>query len=126
MKTLTNIKSTIYRLLFVAAIILLANVSKTVASTNGAILRKSADTSSANESYKNITSVQKNVLAKQEQAFQRAELLDKLSKQPAENPEIFSNAKEEYLYFEKARADGEAYEIAVNDGNVLLSAKLLW
>lgn len=84
----------------------------------------SADTSS-NNSYKNVTTVQRNILSKEERALERLQLLDRLSKQPAENPEAFSNAREEYLYFEKARADLEEHDNAIKELNILMS-RIIW
>jgi hypothetical protein len=121
-------KLNIYKLCFLAAMALLISLTKAEAKTalqSGNYTNRIADTS-LNDSYKGMVDVQKNVLEKRQQALQRDQLLDKLSKQPAENPEAFSNAREEFLYFEKARKDGEAYEAAIKELNELIASKILW
>jgi hypothetical protein len=55
-------------------------------------------------------STKKNVIAKVEKQKEREQLLDKLSKMPADFPEVFSNAKEEYLWKEKVKADQDGYD----------------
>ncbi|HVW15937.1 MAG TPA: hypothetical protein VHB54_19050 [Mucilaginibacter sp.] len=63
------------------------------------------------------TGMQKNTLYNMQKQEQRAQLLDKLSKMPADFPEVFSNAKEEYLWKEKVKADLEAFERHVREMN---------
>jgi len=63
---------------------------------------------------------QKNAFEKQEAALERKELLDNMSKLPSQTGEIFSNQKEEYLWFEKAKQEGDAYEKAIKELNELL------
>ncbi|MBS1526627.1 MAG: hypothetical protein JST19_13305 [Bacteroidetes bacterium] len=60
------------------------------------------------------TDIQRSTLDKQKE---REQLLDKLSKMPADFPEVFSNAKEEYLWKEKVKADQEEFERHVREMN---------
>jgi len=63
---------------------------------------------------------QKNAFEKSEAALERKELVDNMSKLPSQTSEIFLNQKEEYLWFEKAKQDGDAYEKAIKELNELL------
>jgi len=69
---------------------------------------------------------QKSAIEKQEAALERKEMLDNMSKLPSGAGEIFSNQKEEYLWFEKAKQEGDAYERAIKELNeVLKGGKLI-
>ncbi|MBS1503177.1 MAG: hypothetical protein JST32_14000 [Bacteroidetes bacterium] len=63
------------------------------------------------------TGMQKSELDKMQKQKQREQLLDKLSKMPADFPEVFSNAKDEYLWKEKVKADQEEFERHVREMN---------
>ena len=110
------------------AIALVGNVSESYAATlahqkNGGMI--SNDTLAVHFDKIKIEA-QKNALEKQEAALERKELLDNMSKLPSQTGEIFSNQKEEYLWFEKAKQEGDAYERAIKELNeVLKGGKLI-
>ncbi len=127
MKKNKNIKLNIYLICFLAAITTVLCAAKVQAKsliTDKICAKITADTS-ASDSYKNVAGIQQNVFNKEGRALQRLQLLDKLSKQPAENPEVFSNAREEYLYFEKAKAELEEHDNAIKELNMLIP-RILW
>lgn len=60
--------------------------------------------------YKETEDIKNQVFHKLTAAFEREKLLDKLSKIPSDFPEFFLNAKEEYLWREKEKAQMDANE----------------
>ena len=122
MKTTTRIKRIILSTCFFVAIALMGNVSKLYAATVGqqkSSFKVSNDTLAVHFDKIKI-GAQKNAFEKQEAALERRELLDNMSKLPSQTSEIFSNQKEEYLWFEKAKQEGDAYEKAIKELNELL------
>ncbi|HVS93020.1 MAG TPA: hypothetical protein VHE59_13345 [Mucilaginibacter sp.] len=80
------------------------------------INRIKTDTVKSNINVFNID-VQKGEFDKMQKQREREQLLDKLSKMPADFPEVFSNAKDEYLWKEKVKADQEEFERHVREMN---------
>lgn len=80
----------------------------------------------AQNSERNRIDARRNAFEQEEAALERKNLLDSLSKLPPEDPELFSNEKDEYLWFEKTRAQGDAYEKAIKDLKELIETQKLW
>jgi len=95
-----------------------ANVNKAAS----AIYTTGADTSK-NAGYKYQVYVRKAAVNNSAKASDREDLLKQLSKKPAEFTEVFSNAKEEYLWHEKVKAEQDEYERHVKELNQTTTAQ---
>ena len=83
--------------------------------TNRIYSTKSDTTKSGEYSYQ--ADIRKGAISKTNRQEDREKMLERLSKKPSDFPEVFSNAKEEYLWQEKAKVEQAAYEKHIKEIN---------
>ncbi|HVV54247.1 MAG TPA: hypothetical protein VHC47_02915 [Mucilaginibacter sp.] len=72
------------------------------------VVRPNIKTDSVNTSVNIFTDLaRKDIFDRVRKQAEREQMLDRLSRQPSDFPEVFHNAKEEYLWNERAKAQDE-------------------